>query len=104
MQQPPNPAAVVISRGELLWLTLGAWVGGIFILTLLPVLLIPRLGIPGGMAVSYLVFFLAWQPVQMITQRVVGMGPAVLRMLVFVGGGAVIAYFLREVLLSLVRS
>lgn len=104
MQEPAKPATVVISRGELLWLTLGAWVGGIFILTLLPVLLIPRLGIPGGMAVSYLVFFLAWQPVQMITQRVLGMGPAVLRMLVFVGGGAVIAYFLREVLLGMARS
>ena len=104
MQEPAKPATVVISRGELLWLTLGAWVGGIFILTLLPVLLIPRLGIPGGMAVSYLVFFLAWQPVQMITQRVLGMGPAVLRMLVFVGGGAVIAYFLREVLLGIARS
>jgi hypothetical protein len=104
MQDPAGPSAVVISRGELLWLTLGAWVGGIFILTLLPVLLIPRLGIPGGMAVSYLVFFLAWQPVQIITQRVLGMGPAVLRMLTFVGGGAVIAYFLREVLLGIVRS
>lgn len=104
MQEPPNPAAVVITKGELLWLTLGTWVGGIFILTLLPVLLIPRLGIPGGMAVSYLVFFLAWQPVQMITQRVLGMGPAVLRMLVFVGSGAVIAYFLRDVLIGLARS
>ena len=104
MQEPAKPAAVVISRGELLWLTLGTWVGGIFILTLLPVLLIPRLGIPGGMAASYLVFFLAWQPVQMITQRVLGMGPAVFRMLVFVGGGAVIAYFLREVLLGMSRS
>jgi hypothetical protein len=104
MQEPAGPATVVISRGELLWLTLGAWVGGIFILTLLPVLLIPRLGIPGGMALSYLVFFLAWQPVQIITQRVLGMGPAVLRMLIFVGGGAVIAYLLREVLLGIVRS
>jgi hypothetical protein len=104
MQDPAKPAAVVISRGELLWLTLGAWVGGIFILTLLPLLLIPRLGIPGGMALSYLVFFLAWQPIQMITQRVLGMGPAVLRMLIFVGGGAVIAYFLREMLLGMTRS
>lgn len=104
MQEPPNPAAIVISRAELVWLTLGTWVGGIFILTLLPVLLIPRLGIPGGMAVSYLVFFLAWQPVQTISQRVLGMGPAVLRMLVFVGGGAVIAYFLRELLLGMSRS
>jgi hypothetical protein len=104
MGEPAEGAGVVISRTELLWLTLGTWVGGIFILTLLPVLLIPRLGIPGGMAASYLVFFLTWQPVQIITQRVLGMGAAVVRMLVFVGGGAVIAYYLREMLLGLSRS
>ena len=103
MSTPPDPSAVIISRAELLWLTLGTWVGGVFILTLLPVLLIPRLGIPAGMATSYLVFFLAWQPVQIITQRVLGMGTAVIRMLVFVGGGAVIAYYLREMLLGLSR-
>jgi len=103
MSTPPDPSAVLITRAELLWLTLGTWVGGVFILTLLPVLLIPRLGIPAGMAASYLVFFLAWQPVQIITQRVLGMGTAVLRMLVFVGGGAVIAYYLREVLLGMSR-
>ena len=101
---PPDPRPIVISRGELLWITLGTWVGGVFILTLLPVLLIPRLGIPAGMALSYLVFFLAWQPVQTITQRVLGMGPAVVRMLAFVAGGAVIAYYLREVLLGMSRS
>ena len=56
------------------------------------------------MAVWYLVFFLAWQPVQTITQRVLGMGTAVVRMLAFVGGGAVIAYYLREVLLGMFRS
>ena len=104
MPTPPDSKPVVISRGELLWITLGTWVGGVFILTLLPVLLIPRLGIPAGMAVSYLVFFLAWQPVQMITQRVLGMGPAVIRMIAFVAGGAAIAYYLREVLLGMFRS
>lgn len=104
MPTPSDPHGVVISRAELLWLTLGTWVGGVFILTLLPVLLIPRLGIPFGMAASYLVFFLAWQPVQIITQRVLGMGTAVVRMLAFVGGGAVIAYYLREVLLAMARS
>jgi hypothetical protein len=103
MPTPSDPNAVVISRGELLWLTLGTWVGGVFILTLLPVLLIPRLGIPAGMAVSYLVFFLAWQPVQLITQRVLGVGTAVVRMIALVGGGAVIAYYLREALLALSR-
>jgi hypothetical protein len=104
MPTPSELTAVTISRVELLWLTLGTWVGGVFILTLLPVLLIPRLGIPFGMAVSYLVFFLAWQPVQLITQRAVGMGTAVVRMLAFVGSGAVIAFYLREALLSLLRS
>jgi hypothetical protein len=104
MHTPSDPHGVVISRAELLWLTLGTWVGGVFILTLLPELLIPRLGIPFGMAASYLVFFLAWQPVQIITQRVLGMGTAVVRMLAFVGGGAVIAYYLREVLLAMARS
>src|SRR3712207_6288593 len=103
MATPDDPTAVTISRAELLWITLGTWVGGVFILTLLPVLLIPRLGIPFGMALSYLVFFLAWQPVQIITQRVLGIGTAVVRMLAFVGGGAVIAYYLREALLELSR-
>jgi hypothetical protein len=99
----PDPNGVVISRAELLWLTLGAWVGGVFILTLLPVLLTPRLGIPSGMAVSYLVFFLAWQPVQSITQRVLGLSTAVVLMVALVGGGAVIAYYLRDVVLGMAR-
>lgn len=94
---------VAISRTELWWITLGTWVGGVFILTLLPVLLIPRLGIPLGMAASYLVFFLAWQPVQTVTQRVLGTRTAVIRMIGFVGGGAVIAFYLREMLLELTR-
>ena len=104
MQTPRESSPVTISRAELLWITLGTWVGGAFILALLPLLLVPRLGIPAGMAVSYLVFFLAWQPVQMITQRALGMGAAALRMVIFVGGGAVIAYYLRESLLGLSRS
>jgi len=87
----------------LLWLTLGTWVGGVFILALLPVILIPRLGIPMGMAASYLVFFLAWQPVQTITQRAIGTRVAVIRMIALVGGGAVIAFYLREMLLALTR-
>jgi hypothetical protein len=104
MQTPRESSPVTISRAELLWITLGTWVGGVFILALLPLLLVPRLGIPAGMAVSYLVFFLAWQPVQMITQRALGRGAAALRMVIFVGGGAVIAYYLRESLLGLSRS
>ncbi len=99
----PDPSRITISKGELLWITLGMWVGGVFILTLLPALLIPRLGIPFGMALSYLVFFLAWQPVQTITQRVLGTGAAVVRMVAFVGGAAVIAFYLRELLLGMSR-
>src|SRR4051794_9560724 len=103
MHTPPGSDGVVILRPELLWLTLGTWVGGRCILTLLPVLLIPRGRLPSGMAVSYLIFFLAWHPVQIIPQRVLGIGTAVVRMLAFVGGGAVIAYYLREVLLGTAR-
>jgi hypothetical protein len=103
MPTAPDTTAVIISRAELLWITLGTWVGGVFILALLPVLLIPRLGLPMGMGVSYLVFFMAWQPVQSITQRVLGTRVAVLRMVGLVGGGAVIAYYLREGLLALLR-
>jgi hypothetical protein len=103
MPTPSHPARITISRAELLWITLGTWVGGVFMLALLPVLLIPRLGIPGGVALSYLVFFIAWQPVQTITQRVLGIRAAVARMVALVGGGAVIAYYMREALLDLSR-
>lgn len=97
---PPAPTPIIaLSRAEFLWLTFGVWLGGIFILTLLPVLLIPRLGMPLGVAASYLVFFIAWQPVQQITQRTSGAGPAVLRMILFVGAAAVLAFYLREALL-----
>ena len=103
MPAPSDPALITISRAELLWITLGTWVGGVFILALLPVLLIPRLGTAGGVALSYLVFFIAWQPVQTITQRVLGIRAAVARMVALVGGGAVIAYYMREALLGLSR-
>jgi hypothetical protein len=49
------------------------------------------------------VFFLAWQPVQAVTQRVMGMQAAVVRMLAFVASAAVIAYYLREGLLAHLR-
>jgi hypothetical protein len=103
MPASPDSAPLTISRAELLWITLGTWVGGVFILALLPVILIPRLGIPMGMAASYLVFFLAWQPVQTITQRALGTRVALIRMIGLVGGGAVIAFYLREMLLALTR-
>lgn len=104
MSTRPDSTAIAISRGDLLWLTLSTWAGGVCILTLLPLLFIPRLGIPMGMAGSYLVFFLAWQPVQAITQRVIGTGAAVVRMIVFVAGAAVLAFYLRELLLATARA
>ncbi len=103
MSSPAPPSAVAVNRTELLWLTIGAWVGGVFILTLAPVLLIPRLGIPMGMAVSYLVFFIVWHPVQRISQRLLGMGAAVIRMILFVASAAIVAFYLRESLLALSR-
>jgi hypothetical protein len=103
MSSAADSAGVVISRFELLWITLGMWVGGVSILTLAPLLLIPRVGIPLGMGGSYLLFFLAWHPVQAVTQRVLGTGTAVARMIAFVGGGAVVAYYLREALLTMAR-
>jgi hypothetical protein len=94
---------ILLSTGEFLWLTLGVWVGGIFILTLLPVLLIPRLGMPLGVVASYLVFFLVWQPIQIVTQRTFGMRAGVIRMVLFVGAAATFAFYLREALLALSR-
>ena len=95
--------AIILSAAELYWLTLGVWVGGIFILTLMPVLLIPHLGMPLGVAGSYLLFFLAWQPVQSITQRAFGMRAGIIRMILFVAAAATIAFYLREALLGLSR-
>ena len=99
----PQPAAIILSSGEFLWLTLAVWLGGIFILTLTPVLLIPRLGMPLGVVLSYLLFFLAWQPIQIITQRTFGMRTGIFRMVLFVGGAATLAFYLREALLALSR-
>lgn len=98
MQTPPESAPVMISRGELVWLTISTWLGGVFTLTLLPMVLVPRLGIPVGLALSYLVFFIEWQPVQLITQRVMGTRPAVTRMLALVASAAVAAFYLRDFL------
>jgi hypothetical protein len=79
-------------------------VGGIFILTLAPVLLIPRLGLPIGVACSYLMFFFAWQPIQVITQRSFGMRAGLIRMVIFVAAAATLAFYLREVLLGMARA
>ncbi|MGH9176321.1 MAG: hypothetical protein ACRD1H_18275 [Vicinamibacterales bacterium] len=101
---PPAPGLIVVTPGEFYWLTLGVWLGGIFILALMPVLLIPRIGMPFGVAGSYLLFFVAWQPIQIITQRAFGMRLGVIRMIVFVAAAATIAYYLREVLLGMSRA
>jgi hypothetical protein len=95
-----DPAVIPVTRGEFLWLTFGVWLGGVFMLALLPMMLIPRLGMLGGVGMSYLVFFLCWQPVQLITQRSLGMRTAVVRMVLFVGAAAVLAFYLREGLLA----
>lgn len=92
-----------LTAGEFLWLTLGVWIGGIFILALTPVLLIPRLGMPLGVSLSYLVFFLVWQPVQVITQRTFGMRAGIIRMVMFVAAAATLAFYLREILLGMAR-
>lgn len=94
---------ITVSRNEFLWLTLSVWIGGIFILTLMPLLLIPRLGMLPGVAASYFLFFLCWQPIQTITQRTLGVGRGVVRMIVLVAAAAATAYYLRESLLSLAR-
>jgi hypothetical protein len=99
---PERGASVIfLTPVEFHWLTLGVLVGGIFILTLLPYLLVPRVGGPLGIASSYFVFFVTWQPIQLITQRTFGMKVAVIRMIVFVAGAATVAAFLRQALPSL---
>ena len=100
---PTSPAAALtISPAELFWLTAGAWLGGACVLALLPVLLAPRLGAAPALTVSYLLFFMAWQPIQRLTQRALGPRQALLRTLAFVGSAAALAYYVREALLSLV--
>ena len=102
---PPSPprGVIFLTAGEFFWLTMGVWIGGIFILTLTPVLLIPRIGMPLGVALSYLLFFLVWQPVQAITQRTFGIRAGIVRMVLFVAAAATAAFYLREVLLEMAR-
>lgn len=104
METPPKSVPVTITRAELLWLTVSTWLGGVFTLTILPMLLVPRLGIPVGMALSYLVFFIEWQPVQIITQRVLGTSSVVVRMLALVASAAVAAFYLRDFLAGAVAA
>lgn len=102
---PPEEAGpLVVTPAELFWLTAGLWVSGACLLALLPVLLMPRLGAAGGLAVSYVLFFLAWQPLQRMTQRAVGPTRAFVRMLALVGSAAMLAYYVRGALLEVVRA
>jgi hypothetical protein len=110
MPDTPNPVTttppvargvILLTPGEFYWVTLAVWLGGIFILTLMPYLLIPRVGGPMAIAGSYFVFFLAWQPIQIVTQRTFGMKGAVIRMVIFVAAAATIASYLRQALPSL---
>jgi len=97
----PPSAPVAVTPAELFWLTAGAWLGGACILALLPVLLGPRLGVQAGLAVSYVLFFVTWQPIQRLTQRALGPRAALVRTLAFVGSAAMLAYYVREALLAL---
>ena len=101
--RPPAAAGgvILLTPAEFYWVTLGIWLGGIFILTLMPYLLIPRVGAPMAIAGSYFVFFLAWQPIQIVTHRTFGVKSALVRMLIFVAAAATIASYLRQALPAL---
>jgi hypothetical protein len=92
---------ILLTAGEFNWITFAVWLGGIFILTLMPYLLITRVGGPLAIAGSYFLFFLAWQPVQIVMQRTLGIRAALFRMIVFVAAAATIAWYLRQALPSL---
>jgi hypothetical protein len=98
---PARPGVIFLTTREFFWVTISVWLGGIFVLTLLPYLLAPRIGGAFAIAASYFVFFVAWQPIQSITQRALGMKAGVVRLIVFVAGAATIASFLRQALPSL---
>jgi hypothetical protein len=94
---------IVISRGELVLLSVGMWLSGVCLLALLPVVLMPRLGLVPGLGATYFLFFVAWQPVQRITQRALGPRAAFVRTMGLVATAAIAAYYVREALLELVR-
>lgn len=99
---PPAPLpTIAITHGELLWLTFGLWLGGVFMLTVLPVVLVPRLGTGASVAAAYAVFFLAWQPIQTITQRTLGVRSAAIRLLLFVVTATLVAVYVRGALFGL---
>jgi hypothetical protein len=99
----PASAPLVVTPAELFWLTAGLWMGGVCLLALLPVILMPRLGPAMGLAVSYVLFFVTWQPVQRLTQRALAPRAAFLRMFALVATAAVAAYYVRGALFEFVR-
>lgn len=104
MTEPIPPAGpTVITAGELLMLSVGMWLSGVCLLALLPVVLMPRLGPAVGLAVTYFLFFVAWQPLQRVTQRALGPRAAFVRTMGLVATAAIAAYYLREALLELLR-
>ena len=101
---PATPSGLlVVTPAELFWITAGLWIGGVCLLALLPVMLMPRLGPALGLAVAYVLFFVSWQPVQRLTQRALAPRAAFVRMFALVATAAMAAYYVREALLELVR-
>jgi hypothetical protein len=103
MSDQPPPPLIQLSRSELVMLSIGMWLSGVCLLALMPVVLMPRLGPAFGLGVTYLLFFIAWQPLQRVTQRAWGARSAFVRTMALVASAAVVAYYLREALLDLVR-
>ncbi len=99
---PPPGTPLVVTRAELFWLTVGLWIGGVCLLALMPVVLTPRLGPAGGLGLSYLLFFVSWQPLQRLMQRAVPPRTALVRMLGLVATAATAGYYVREALMVLV--
>jgi hypothetical protein len=97
------PPLITLSQSELVMLSVGMWLSGVCLLALLPVVLMPRLGPALGLGATYLLFFIAWQPLQRVTQRAWGPRPAFVRTMALVASAAVVAYYLREALFDLVR-
>lgn len=102
-ESAPPSAPIAVTSAELFWLTAGLWLSGACLLALLPVLLMPHVGPAAGLALSYVAFFVAWQPLQRITQRAVGPRHAFFRLLGLVATAAMLAYYVREALLEVVR-
>lgn len=100
---PATTGAHLVTSSELFWLVAGMWLSGACLLALLPVVLAQRLGPAGALAVAYVAFFVSWQPLQRVLQRALGPQAAMIRMLALVSSAAVVAYYVREALLLLVR-